>query len=91
MRCVSSLKGQCFGIEAVQVLVNVFTCKATHIKRLSEIENFSTQNSNTHKCLPVIDRVDKAIHGPNEAVANGTRLFSHSQTAFQHTTSHIST
>ena len=30
------------------------------------------QNSNTHKCLPVIDRVDKVIHGPNEALENNT-------------------
>ena len=42
----------------------------THIKRFSEIEKFSTQNSNTHKHLPVIDRVDKAIHGSNEALVN---------------------
>ena len=41
----------------------------THIKCLSESKeflsqgNFSTQNSNSHKCLPAIDRANKAIHG----------------------------
>ena len=58
----------------------------TCIKCLSEIKNFSIQNSNTHKCLPVIDRVDKVTHGPNNALANSTQLFSHGQTAFQHMT-----
>ena len=37
------------------------------INCLSEIENFSMKNSNTHKYLPVIDRVDKVIHDPNKA------------------------
>ena len=93
------LKGQCVGIEAVQVLVNtnyhdVFTRNTSYtarIKRLSESEKFSTQNSNTHKRLPVIDRVDKAIHGPDKALVNSMRLFLHGQTAFQHATSHICT
>ena len=57
-----------------------------HIKHLSEIKNFSMQNSNTHKCLPVIDRIDKVIHGTNEALANNTQLFSHDQTTFWHAT-----
>ena len=47
----------------------------THIKRFSEIEKFSTQNSNTHKHLPVIYRVDKAIHGSNEVLVNSMWLY----------------
>ena len=27
-------------------------------------------NGNDHKCLPVIDRADKVIHGSSEALAN---------------------
>ena len=40
-----------------------------HIKYLSKSKefrsqgNFSTQYSNSHKCLPVIDRANKPIHG----------------------------
>ena len=30
--------------------------------------NFSTQNGSGHKCLPVIDRADKKIHGPSEVL-----------------------
>ena len=87
------LKGQCVGIEAIQALVNYIIImtflRVTQSILSLEIENFSTQNSNTHKHLPVTDRVDKAIHGPNETLVNSTRLFSHGQTDLQHVTSHI--
>ena len=41
-----------------------------HILSASQRLKISTQNSNTHKCLPVIDMVDKVIHGhgPNKAL-----------------------
>ena len=92
---ITVLKGQCIGSCLALVNIHnyrdVIMCNTTRIKRLSEIENYSTQISNIHKCLPMIDRVDKAIHGLNKALANSMRLFSHGQTTFQHTTSHIST
>ena len=34
--------------------------------------NFSMQNGNGHKCLPAIDKADKAIHCSNEALVNST-------------------
>ena len=33
-------------------------------------KNVHTQNGDSHKCLPVIDRADKAIYGSSETLAN---------------------
>ena len=63
----STIKQYIINCDFLSITQYVFSASQ---KTLASQKNLYTQNGNSHKCLPVIDRADKAIYGSSEALAN---------------------